>query len=1013
MLPVSPVHRGRLGLPDAIANPHVANGAGALRALVFEVRGDLRPAIEAAAGALAARPALLWMLVGMSRDGATAIAAVDSSGSRARVASLTLRQSSIVASDAETACALAAAVAGPDLLIHLRWLEILGRDAVGTKFFRTLAAKVDQLAGSLSPSPRPGTARRLALICSSRLLFLSFLETRGWLDGDRGFLANGFGDCMARGGNYHRKVLSPLFFGTLNTPPRSRACRARAFGRVPFLNGGLFARSAEEKEHSKSSFSDEALGDFYGDLLMRFRFTAREDSRSWSESAIDPEMLGKAFEGLMDSSVRRKSGAFYTPQSLVADLTSSALVHALQSDAIGKDEVAAALRGDRLPAALCRPLAERIDSLRILDPACGSGAFLVHALEQVSRCRLLLDDTESLHRVRRRMLTTSVFGVDVNPMAVWLCELRLWLSMAIEDPETNPMRVTPLPNLDRNIRVGDSLGADDFSLTTIPDTARRIARLRMQYSRASGSRKKNLARVLDSTERLSIVTTVARRIDRLAGERREALAAGRARDLFGGRALPDPRAAARLSVLRQRLNQSREELRRLRSGGALPFSFPGAFADVCARGGFDVVIGNPPWIRTHNLDAESRSRLKRNFAVYSRAAWRGGADAAAAGSGFAAQVDSAALFIERSLSLTRQSGIVAMIVPAKLWRSLAGGGVRELLLGTTALLQVHDLTLADTVFDASVYPSTFVSRKIRSPTGDCVEVMAHNHGQTQAWRSRPQRVAFDHTPGSPWLLVPERVRAGFDRLSHAGSRLSESPFRRPMLGVKTGCNEAFIIDRGIAQAHGLSLTRKVIRGESVRAWSLDPEDARIVWTHDSGGNPLARLPAEEAKWLGRFRRKLELRTDARGSRWWSLFRTDSADFSRPRVVWADIGRTLRAAVIPAGDSSVPLNTCYVVRCPTMCDAFALAALMNSDVISSWLSILAEPARGGYRRYMGWTIALMPIPADWNRACALLAPLGELAYNGAPPDPADLRAAAVTAFGIDEACVEPLIEWITG
>ena len=67
MLPVSPVHRGRLGLPDAIANPHVANGAGALRALVFEVRGDLRPAIEAAAGALAARPALLWMLVGMSR----------------------------------------------------------------------------------------------------------------------------------------------------------------------------------------------------------------------------------------------------------------------------------------------------------------------------------------------------------------------------------------------------------------------------------------------------------------------------------------------------------------------------------------------------------------------------------------------------------------------------------------------------------------------------------------------------------------------------------------------------------------------------------------------------------------------------------------------------------------------------------------------------------------------------------------------------------------------------------
>ena len=159
------------------------------------------------------------------------------------------------------------------------------------------------------------------------------------------------------------------------------------------------------------------------------------------------------------------------------------------------------------------------------------------------------------------------------------------------------------------------------------------------------------------------------------------------------------------------------------------------------------------------------------------------------------------------------------------------------------------------------------------------------------------------------------------------------------------------------------------------------------------------------------RRELELRTDGRGqSRWWGLFRTESADASLPRVVWADIGRSLRAAVIPAGNTSVPLNTCYVSKCQSLRDAFALAAIMNSDAASAWLSILAEPARGGYRRYMGWTIALMPLPRDWNTALEILAPIGEAAFEGEPPSAPDLRAAVLSAFGIDEAAITPLLEW---
>jgi hypothetical protein len=87
----------------------------------------------------------------------------------------------------------------------------------------------------------------LALLYISRLIFLSFLETRGWLNGDFGFLSNGYSRCIDERGRYQQKVLEPLFFGTLNTPVRSRSARTRQFGRILFLNGGLFARSHLER----------------------------------------------------------------------------------------------------------------------------------------------------------------------------------------------------------------------------------------------------------------------------------------------------------------------------------------------------------------------------------------------------------------------------------------------------------------------------------------------------------------------------------------------------------------------------------------------------------------------------------------------------------------------------------------------------------------------------------------------------------------------------------------------
>jgi hypothetical protein len=197
----------------------------------------------------------------------------------------------------------------------------------------------------------------------------------------------------------------------------------------------------------------------------------------------------------------------------------------------------------------------------------------------------------------------------------------------------------------------------------------------------------------------------------------------------------------------------------------------------------------------------------------------------------------------------------------------------------------------------------------------------------------------------------------------------------------------------------------------VRRWSLGPATDHLVWTHGPTGAPLRELPPGALKWMAPHRRALAARTDARqGARWWSLFRTEAAGCAVPRVVWADIGRTLSAAVIPAGDDIVPLNTCYVIRAPDYEDALALAALLNSPLATAWLSTIAEPARGGYRRYMGWTLALLPVPRAWEAARPELAALARRHTAGKGGSVAEHMEIVAAAYGLRRHVVDPLLAW---
>jgi hypothetical protein len=338
------------------------------------------------------------------------------------------------------------------------------------------------------------------------------------------------------------------------------------------------------------------------------------------------------------------------------------------------------------------------------------------------------------------------------------------------------------------------------------------------------------------------------------------------------------------------------------------------------------------------------------------------------------------------------------------------------------------------VFEAAVYPSLLVAERWSGAEAELPgEILAgaqHRACGEMRWRLPRRRLAFDDSAGSPWLVLPSEVRMAFDRLSESGLPLGDGAAGRPHLGVKCGFNLAFIVSRGdawreagvaITAANGragyleCSMLRPVLRGEAIRAWRRPEPNEYIVWTHGPAGRPLDRLPPLAARWFSPWRQQLAGRSDARGARWWSLFRVDAARSDQPRVIWADLGRAPRAIVIPAGDDVVPLNSCYALLCRDDIDALTLAAILNSAVAEAWLAALAEPARGGYRRFLGWTMALLPVPRDWAHARETLAPLAlEIRHA---PDPAPYRdrllEAVLDAFYMRHRDLAPLLAWFAG
>lgn len=818
----------------------------------------------------------------------------------------------------------------PALATAARVAEALSGEDAGRRFFGEFRRTLISVRSALPASIPAGDRHALALLQLTRILVLYFVQAKGWLDHRERFLRDEVDRCTARGRAIHRDLLRPLFFGTLNRPVATRSGAMARLGRIPFLNGGLFEPHALERRWQVDLPNTIWLQAF-DDLFERFHFVVRSDGGP----GIAPDMLGQVFEGVMDPELRLSSGSFYTPAKLVRAVLREGLTALLA----GRLRVGVA-QAERLlddPSPRARVVLEQAT---ILDPAVGSGAFLLGALDLLSGP--WQEHPATLAARKRAIIGHNLFGVDQNANAVHLAELRLWLEVIAAEPGEAPEQVAPLPNLDALLRQGDSL-ADIPGLggagAAHPGSA--LGSLRRGLATATGSAKRRLIRSLRQAEHLAFVAGV-QHAERAAGIRiRDLITAARSPNLFGKPAGLTRETRGELAELRRTRSRLRGLLRRARRDEQLPwFHYQSHFADVFANhGGFDLVVGNPPWVRAERLAPEQRQALAGRYRW-----WRGGRHGR---EGYAHHPDLSVAFLERATELAGPSGVVAMLVPAKLATTGYAGVARAELASRTTLHAVVDLSAeSGAAFDATVYPMLVALRKEAPGAGHLV----------RAGLGSPPRIPQATLGHSPWILSTDPVREALAAVRAEFPTVDA--VARCHLGIKTGCNRVFLDPDAEIEPE---LLRWAVQGRDISAFQVHPR-RRLLWTHDAGGEPLPGLPARARAWIDRHHQALTTRRDYIGGPVWTVFRTGPASAPH-RVAWADLSRRLEAVALcrPRHRDFLPLNSCYLLTVDSAAVALRMSAWLNCTWLRAVARAGADPAANGFARFNARVVGGLPIP----------------------------------------------------
>jgi hypothetical protein len=363
---------------------------------------------------------------------------------------------------------------------------------------------------------------------------------------------------------------------------------------------------------------------------------------------------------------------------------------------------------------------------------------------------------------------------------------------------------------------------------------------------------------------------------------------------------------------------------------------------VTSAGGFDLVVGNPPWVRAEVLDGAQRRYLAERFRWF-----RGGRDGQR---GYAHQADLAVVFLQRALELLAPNGVVAFLVPAKLATAGYATAAREALTRRTTISVVADLRHEPlAAFDATVYPMALVATL--SPPAESHRLRV-GLGKAEAGIRQHTLVA------GPWALVPDSAREALARLGRQFPRFGDHVTCH--LGVKTGLNRVFLDPPPDIEPH---LVRWAVRGRDVGPFQIR-RIRRLLWLYNDHGRLRESLPPAAALHVEAHAAVLRRRADYAGGPPWALFRTGPATAAH-RVIWADVARRLEAAALTGGcgREAIPLNSCYVAPAPDPSTALRLAAWLNSTWCRAAAAAVAAPAASGFARFNARVVSLLPCPSE--------------------------------------------------
>ncbi len=399
----------------------------------------------------------------------------------------------------------------------------------------------------------------------------------------------------------------------------------------------------------------------------------------------------------------------------------------------------------------------------------------------------------------------------------------------------------------------------------------------------------------------------------------------------------------------------------------------------------DFVVGNPPWVRIHNVDEQLRKRIAEKYAFYGKkAGWNPRLKKTRIP--FREQVDYSIAFVEAALRYLKEGGFFGFVITSNVVRSLYAGAMRNKLLQDTKLLQIIDysLTKVELFEGAQNAPLIIIFQKIRPEKEHKVKMKLINRlDQSIYWEIEQAALPlYKDDLYSPWIMVPPEVLSVIRKMQSAGPRLGDV-FLLSM-GIKTAANDVFFVeDFELADRPNLVIAftkkgkvriehevlRPILRGRDIDAWLYAPQ-GYIIWTHDdNNGKVLPKLPPNAENYFNQqhIKRILVKRSDYRkGYPPWIIFRV-SQDKLNDKVAWQMIARYIEAAYIPAEFDDKRLgkrklivdHSVYFVNAEDC--ALEIAGLLNSTPARVYASAFVNRTGAVYLQFFAWIIGLIPIP----------------------------------------------------